>query len=284
MSVDLCPDYPSEGPVWRTLADTVLLLGCAGVAHVASNLTFDSNPNAVIPEVLAGMKNTLRAAAKHASVKRFVYTSSSTAATAPKPNKRFHVDADTWNEEQVEQAWAPPPYNADRSWAVYGASKTQAERECWRFVREEKPSFVLSTVLPNCNIGRIMSKEQPASTAGWFKKLWEGDEGTKQMLMKEIPPQYYINVRDTALLHVAALVEEDVRGERLFAFAGPFNYDMVAEAMNKMGVPNELELVGGMAEDLSTVDTKRPEELLKRYGRSGFTGLEESLRENVAAI
>jgi len=63
--------------------------GTSGVVHVASNLSFSADPNAVIPEVIAGIKSILNSAKKEPSVKRFVYTSSSTAATNPKPNKKF---------------------------------------------------------------------------------------------------------------------------------------------------------------------------------------------------
>ena len=53
--------------------------GVDGVAHTASNMTFDSNLNKVISEVLAGVNGILKSAASEPSVKRFVYTSSSTA-------------------------------------------------------------------------------------------------------------------------------------------------------------------------------------------------------------
>lgn len=252
------------------------------MAHVASNLTFDPDPNKVIPEVVSGVRNTLSAAARHKTVKRFVFTSSSTAATSPKPNKVFHIDASMWNEESIKGAWAPPPYDEERGWVNYAASKTRAEQECWRFVKEQRPSFVLNAVLPNCNIGRILAKEQPASTAGWYKKIWEGDEQITKMMREKFPPQYFVNVRDTALLHVAALAEEDVKNERVFAFAGPFNWSDTATTFNKLGASKKFTTIDGDAKDLSTVDTKRAQELLKRYGQSGFTGLEETLRETIA--
>ncbi|KAL8951035.1 MAG: hypothetical protein Q9183_007487, partial [Haloplaca sp. 2 TL-2023] len=216
-------------------ADEMLpFVDCAGVIHVASDLTLNPNPYAVIPMVLSGVKNTLTAAARTPSVKRFVYTSSSAAATAPIANKKFHVDTSTWNDADVEAAWAPPPYTEDRKLAVYAASKTLAEKECWRFMREEKPAFVLNAVLPNCNIGRILSEEQPASTGGWYKKMWEGDAEILVLLREQFAPQHWINVTDTALLHLAALLEEDVVGERLMAFAGPFNFNDTADLMEKI--------------------------------------------------
>jgi hypothetical protein len=91
-------------------------------------MSFDCYPNKVIPEVLAGINGILKSASKSPSVKRFVYTSSSTAATTPKPNKEFHITNDLWNEDAVKAAWAPPPYEDERKWAVYRSSKTEAEK------------------------------------------------------------------------------------------------------------------------------------------------------------
>ena len=74
------------------------------MAHVASVLTFDPDPNKVIPAVVNGAVNAASSAAKQSSVKRFVYTSSSTAITAPKPNVEFTISTDNWNDEEVEAA------------------------------------------------------------------------------------------------------------------------------------------------------------------------------------
>jgi hypothetical protein len=57
-------------------------------------MTFDSDPNKVIPEVLAGINNILKSTASSPSVKGFVYTLSSTAATSPYPNKKFDITTD----------------------------------------------------------------------------------------------------------------------------------------------------------------------------------------------
>lgn len=46
--------------------------GVAGVIHVESEVTWDGDPNKVIPPTLAGMRNALLAATKEKSVQRFV--------------------------------------------------------------------------------------------------------------------------------------------------------------------------------------------------------------------
>ena len=153
---------------------------------MASVLTFDPDPNKVIPAVVDGALNAATSAAKQTSVKRFVYTSSSTAISAPKPNVEFTISTDDWNKEDVEAAWKPPPYEAERAWATYGASKTQAEQEMWKFMKEHKPSFVLNTVLPNANFGEILNDTQPASTGAWVKSVYNGNLDA----VKNVSPQW----------------------------------------------------------------------------------------------
>lgn len=133
------------------------------------------------------MTHTLEAANKEPSVKRFVFTSSSTAATNPVPNKEFDIDTSSWNQVAIDKAWAPPPYEEpDRAWNVYGASKTQAEQAVWKFVKENSPHFETNTVLPNANFGPILNKDQDASTAGWIRDVF-----TKGFspLLEQIPPR-----------------------------------------------------------------------------------------------
>lgn len=55
-------------------------------------MSMSPDPNAVIPKVVAGVLNVLEAASKHASVKRFALTSSSSAALIPSPNEKIIVD------------------------------------------------------------------------------------------------------------------------------------------------------------------------------------------------
>ena len=49
-------------------------------------------------------------------------------------------------------AWAQSAPESDRPFVVYAASKTEAEREAWKWHKENKPDFALNTVLPNWNV------------------------------------------------------------------------------------------------------------------------------------
>jgi len=213
-------------------------------------------------------------------VKRLVYTSSSTAMTRPKPTKVFSVDTNTWNQKDVDDAWKPPPYEPSRAMAVYGASKTQAEQEVWKFVKEHHPNFTVNAVLPNANFGEILSAEQATSTGAWVPTIYNATTFPEQY--KPFPPQWMVNVTDTALLHVAALLDPEVQNERIMAFAERYSWNDILAVLRKLEpgktFPEDLE---GCPRDLMEVPNQRGAELLRRLGRSGWTGLEESVRENL---
>ncbi|KAI9743079.1 MAG: hypothetical protein M1818_003374 [Claussenomyces sp. TS43310] len=250
--------------------------GVSGIAHVASNVSFDENPNTVIPEVISGVRSILESAAKEPSVKRFVYTSSSTAATAPKPNKKFIITKDTWNNEAIEAAWKPPPYERARAWDVYGASKTQGEQELWKFVAEKKPHFVANAVLPNTTLGPLIDPTQVGSTAKLVVfDIYNGNTD----FATSFPPQYFIDVRDVARLHLVGLVNPDVHNERIFAFAEPFNFHDIFAAVKAAKPDHKLpEDPSSDDRDLSEIaQMPRSIELLKTVGRDRFIPLGQSI-------
>jgi nucleoside-diphosphate-sugar epimerase len=85
----------------------------SAVIHSASVISFDKDPNKVIPITAARVTTVLKAAAKEKSVKRFGYMLPSVTATFPQPGIKFHIDSSTWNEESVK-ASSGTPYDNDR--------------------------------------------------------------------------------------------------------------------------------------------------------------------------
>ncbi|KAI3396616.1 hypothetical protein diail_11869 [Diaporthe ilicicola] len=208
------PDMTIEG------AFDSALRGASGLLHVASDMSNSTDPNLVIGNAVKGVLNALRAAKKEGKgMKRFVYTSPSTAATLPKPGEDFVVTAESWNDEAVEMAWEIEDDEKD-AFIVYAASKTEVgelEGSLEVGKGERAPVF-----LPNANIGIVLSPENQGcpSTALWTKAVVDAEYES----VKHIPPQYYVNVQDTARLHVVALVNPSVEGERVFAFHGAFQF------------------------------------------------------------
>ncbi len=94
-----------------------------------------------------------------------------------------------------------------------------------------------------------------------------------------------VNVKDTARIHVAALLDPDVENERILAFAYPYNFNDILAIMRKLKPDKELPAdIENAPRDLSKLDNSRGAALLKAFGRPGFTGLEESIKENIAGL
>ena len=257
--------------------------GAAAVVHTASIFTLDPNPHNVIPGSVTGTVNALEAAAKEPSVKRVVLTSSSLAATVPVPNNpNIKVTTETWNDMVVELAYRDdkgPPYEPERALPVYAASKTLAEKAAWKFMDEKKPSFVFNAVLPNMNFGATLdvTKQGHPSTSALVAELFKGNT----TYLGGITPQYFVDVVDDALLHVAAVVHPGVKSERIFAFAEPINANSVLAVLRKLYPTKDFPADYQSERDLSEiVPRQRAEDLLKELGRNGWTSLEESVKKN----
>ncbi len=177
--------------------------GCDGVIHAATVVNFSPDPNEVIPPTVAGAVNALQSAKRAGTVKRFVYTSSSTAATMPILDRKFSIGKDTWNEVTVNRVkQMREPFKKEDAMDVYGASKTEAERAVWEFVRAEKPEFVVNTVLPNANFGKVIAGTAGA-TGGFVISIFKGEF---QPMFPPRKSQLFLEPDGKALLTVNRMV------------------------------------------------------------------------------
>lgn len=251
------------------------------MVHVASDTTFGPDPNKVVTPMINGMKSILRAAAMHPSVKSFVYTSSSAAISSTHLGEKYEINASMWNEEAVTNAWKEPPYEADRSVDVYSASKTQAEQTAREIVKNSPGNFRFNTVNPNYIVGKLLHEKQGKSTAGWLLGVMNNDAQAMQGL-KNLPPQWMVDAVDVAKLHVIALVNPEINGERLLGFTEKLDFNIVVDKLKAVlgeEKTKDLEKMPERKKDLSTVDVKRSEELLRGIGLKGFKSFDESLKE-----
>ncbi|KAF9776780.1 hypothetical protein IL306_004976 [Fusarium sp. DS 682] len=260
----------------------------AVVAHTASIMSLDPNPNNVIPDAINFAVAALKAAYAEPSVKRFVFTSSSSAAVVSVPDvPSVKVNEKSWSEGAVKKAWADPPYTKDRGGIVYAASKAQAEQAVWKYHEEhrsEKPDLVVNTVLPNFNWGRSIDPVNQGfpSSSAFPVMLFQGKITPYH---QAIVPQYYIDVDDTGRLHVAAAIFDHVKEQRIFGFAGRFNWDAMLDIFRKH-FPNKSfpeNFSGG--EDPNEIEPRdKAEQLLKDLGRPGWTSLEDSILANLEGV
>lgn len=145
-------------------------------------MSFSPDPKEVVTPTVAGVRTLLESAAKEPSVKSFVYTSSSVAASFP--DQPLVLDASTWNDAHIKEAWSvtSEPFPATHANAVYSASKAEGEKAFWKFIEDESPQFRANAVLPDATIGEVLSTQGNMSTGGWIRAVYEnGVDFVKQL-------------------------------------------------------------------------------------------------------
>lgn len=254
--------------------------GCDGIAHIASPVSesYNPDPQATIPKGISCALSILESAAKEPSVKSFVYTSSQAAAVMLEPGKKYHITPASWNEES-KVAWTMPITQDFRRMLLnYMCGKTEAEQHCFKWVEEHKPHFTFNTVLPNVNFGIVARPDKTGfgSSSALLKALWCGSSLPADL----IPPEWYVDVEDTALLHLAALTQPDVSNERILALASRYCYNEILEIFKKIAPDHKfLDSVDEVLDE-GTVDNARSEELLKRMkAGAGWTSLEDAVKK-----
>lgn len=272
------PDVRADG------AFDTAIQGVDGVFHVASEMSMSPDAATVIGGTKKAVVNIMAAAAAH-NVKRFVYTSSSSAVDLPPSAskdyvKRGRVDMNSWNDAAVAAAWSPDTPPELRGWMTYSAAKTEGERAAWQFWREQKPSYELNTVLPNCVWGRVLCPAHQGSTMSFIRDFWKGNYSAMQFLA----PAYFVNAGDIARLHVAALLDPAIRAERIFGYADTFCWAQVLSILHKLRPALALpELPGRETLDESEIVVRpRAEAILKSFfGQPAWTPLEQSIAEGI---
>ena len=256
----------------------------SGIINTVGVIAFTSDPYEVITPTVGMTLALLNAALSFPSIKRHVFTSSSVAVSFPPSNPGVTLNASMFNDAAVEAAWAPPPYTPERAFTTYAASKVEAERAISKFVSEKQPHFQTNAVLPNTTLGEILDPvHQSGSTSALVKEIHDGEPGFWSGIVQY--PQHFVNARDLAQLHVAALLVPDVKqGERLLGYAYPFSQADILAALKKIQPDKQFKPLGpqGDSKDVSEVDNRRSEELVSvMNGGKGWTSLEETVGESV---
>jgi len=145
-------------------------------------------------------------------------------------------------------------------------------------VRENKPGFEFNVTLPAANFGKTLNGDYQ-STGGWVKQVIDDDFSVAQY----VSPQYFVDVIDDAKLHLGALIHPEVKGERVWGAAEPYNWNQVLGIVKEL-FPGKKVSDGGADQgaDLGTVPQERSVWLLNELGQNGWTSLRESLRRDYA--
>lgn len=262
-----------------------------GICHVATAATLTINPNEVIPRTVSGAVNIFKSATREPSIKTIVYTSDSWAVAFPAPDKAVQLTTSEYNEYAIKAVHSLEELgNAEvRAWdpsvavelVVWAAAKATAERAIWQFISDHQPSFQVSSIIPHMNFGSAVGNLRFSSTGKSIPDLLSN----KQEPDLYFPAQHFVNVRDCAKLHVAALLDPAQAGKRIFACAAPFNWNDILRILREAR-PNATirEDFPDLGRDLSELPRGSADMLLRKWYGHGWTDLQETVRQNIAGL
>jgi nucleoside-diphosphate-sugar epimerase len=175
--------------------------GCDYVMHVASPMpaAAPKTEDEVIVPARDGVLRVLKAA-RDASVRRVVLTSSCGAVYYGHPPQAAPFDETSWT-------------NIEGEMSAYVRSKAIAERAAWDFMATEGGALELSVVNPAGIFGPVLGADF-SSSIELVKRLMNGAAGCPQLYFG------VVDVRDVADLHLRAMTDPAAKGERFIAVSG----------------------------------------------------------------
>lgn len=244
--------------------------GVSGIIHLASVFTFSDKWDDVVPIAVKGVINDVNSAKKEAAIKSIVLTSST--ASVPKITQQgpiLTITEQSWNDTAVEEAKA----KGANPWVVYAASKTEAERAFWKAV--QGAHFHAAAVLPSAVFGEFLGPKMSV-TDSWIPQLYEGEpDGI-------LPHTWFINVRDSARLHIAALLDPTANGRRVIGANATWTInDLLASLRRVYPKRKFIDDQIAVGEELTRMPRDFAEDLLKASYGGGYTGLDETVKQNV---
>ncbi|EXK35932.1 hypothetical protein FOMG_09126 [Fusarium oxysporum f. sp. melonis 26406] len=279
--------HTDEGKVELVVANTSkpgdfdeAVKGVSAIIHLANIGDYTPDPNAGFASAIEASLTVCRSAAKEASVKRFVVAAGLWSAVWPKPGETKSIGKDTWNEDLVKVAQAPPPYELSRILPVYLAARVDAEKAVWKFAKDEKVPWEVNSVSPCWTLGDPLdAKHYGPMPTQLLQQLYLG----KTDALKENTTVYYTHVSDAAVIYVAAAIDPDVKGARIPALAKSFNWNNVLAIMRKAYPEEDFEddFVPGDPVLSYKIENDIAPELLQKWAGREWISLEKGITETI---
>ncbi|QRV98097.1 NADPH-dependent methylglyoxal reductase GRE2 protein [Ceratobasidium sp. AG-Ba] len=239
--------------------------------------------NELLIPAIQGTTEILKAVKAHApTVKRVVVTSSNAAIVdRSKGNRPGYVYSEKdWHPVTAEDAESEPKLG-------YFASKTLAEKAAWNFVDTEKPKFDLVTICPPMVYGPMIQEVTSMDNINVSSKKFYAIFSGQEKELTNVGTWIWVDVRDVAAAHVAALEKPQAGGHRFYVSAGNFNIAQVVdyiwehypERATAKGIPKSNANVGYPAEGCYTSDNSASKRVLGVNYRSLESTLKDQLEQ-----
>jgi len=195
------------------------LSGVDVLMHTASPFPIASpkNEDDLIRPAVEGTLRALRAA-KSARVHRVILTSSMAAV--------YGRDLPAGKSEYDETLWTDVSHPVGR--VAYTKSKTLAEKAAWDFVKNSAPEIELTTINPVLVLGAPLDKNF-GSSISVVERILKGKDPMLPDLKFSI-----VDVKDVAMMHVAAIKSDSTKGERILAASETYSFVQIAKYLKSI--------------------------------------------------
>lgn len=236
-----------EDKGWQDAAE-----GCAYTQHIASpfQMVMPKDPDDLILPATHGTAHVLGAALK-AKHRRVVLTSSLAAIDGGHLNYKPTLTEDVWTNLEG------PHVNA------YAESKTRAERLAWGMAENASARDRLVVINPGAILGPLLD-DDPGTTGSMIVRLLRGEMPVAPNIILE-----YVDVRDVAAAHVAAMTAPEAAGRR----------NILAEQSLSL-----IEVSAILREAFPSFAQKLPRRALPDWLARGLSLFDASLRDSRAQL
>ena len=195
------------------------LKGVDVLMHTASPFPIASpkDENELIRPAVDGTLRALKAA-HNAGVHRVILTSSMAAL--------YGCDLPAGKSEYDETLWTDVSHPIGR--VPYTKSKTLAEKAAWDYVKNSAPKIALTTINPVLVLGAPLDKNF-GSSISVVERILKG----KDPMLPDIRFAI-VDVKDVALMHVAAITNDATKGERLLASSETYSFVQIAKVLKSI--------------------------------------------------
>ncbi|KAH7102110.1 hypothetical protein BKA62DRAFT_617953, partial [Auriculariales sp. MPI-PUGE-AT-0066] len=258
----------------------------AGVVHVATetNLAVLDETETALIAASAAVLGLMKASAAAGTVRSFVLTSSvvSMLGGAIQYGTDGEFSTEDWQDHLIPLAKSLPPGDVKRV-VSYGATKVHAEREAFKFWNETKPGYAFNVVLPALILGPVANPTKGIvySTHTWLNDLFIGNRESTIMQFLN-PAVTMVDTRDSASIHVAALLSTELNGERLLASAHAFTANQIL-AVWRTAFPDRIitaDFNFPVHPKIVFTDIDKSTKLLKEFANKDWYSFEESVIAN----
>lgn len=250
------------------------------VLHMASPFFFGSDPyNDLILPAINGTLSALQGALKYGSnVEKVVITSSFAAMSNHATN--LNDPSVTYTEE----SWNPITMEQGKTDSFYGyyASKTFAEKAAWDFLKEEKPSFKITTVQVPWVLGPPIN-DIGLKNLNTSNSLIYGTYNLSKTDEISSTSGFSIDVRDAAKTHIIAMTESGLDNKRCLSSEGPFDTERIVEAIGKISPELKAKLPTVAPFDPSNF-SKIDNSVSRKYLKFEYIPFETTVADTVARL